>query len=800
MGGLSDLRVLELAGGVGAAYAAKLFADLGADVVRLERRDRDVVRARPFEVHRWLNTNKRSQWVDGGALDRLVDGADLLIHDLGPAAARAAGVEAGALLARHPRLVVGSCTAYGHLGPWADHAAAELTVMHASSWGFVSPGAATDLESPPLKAPGHHATLLTATVAATAFLAAVDRARRSGIGDHVDFSSLAAAARMTETAPATAAFLGENASRVGVRNVVPWSIYQCRDGLLQFICVEDAQWRSLVELMGSPEWATLDVFATTAQRRENADLIELYLSEWMATQSADELFLAGQRARLCVSPVYRMDQLTADEQLRSRGFFATDPDGATLPGPGYRVDQPWWGLRRRAPDAGANDGEGWVERTALPSPGPAAAAERPLEGIRVCDFTWIWAGPYCTQLLAHLGADVVRLESPEYLCLFRRLPFHPADVEATPDSDGLFQIYNTDKRSLALDLRQEAARGVINRLVARSDVVVDNFAAGTMAALGYGVEDLRAINPDVIVVSLSGFGQDGPYAGYMAYGPSGGAFAGLYAANGYEGGPAAETGVAIGDPGTGLTAAWATVAAIAARRSHGVAARVDVAMVEAIGATLGELWMEYVATGSSPGPIGNHDPQWAPHAVYATGPDEWLAVACTDDAAYRALLDVVAGTGAADAAAVLREERFATEAGRKADEADLDATIAAWVRGRDRGELCARLQAAGVTAAPSLSPIELWGDGGSGPGSAVAGNEQLAATGMLDRPDHPITGRRVVPGIPWRLRNGPNGLRRPAPLLGQHTDEVLAELGFSDTEQADLAARGAFPGRTPSPA
>jgi crotonobetainyl-CoA:carnitine CoA-transferase CaiB-like acyl-CoA transferase len=406
----------------------------------------------------------------------------------------------------------------------------------------------------------------------------------------------------------------------------------------------------------------------------------------------------------------------------------------------------------------------------------------------VCDFTWIWAGPYCTQLLAHLGADVVRLESPEYLCLFRRLPFQPPDLELTPDSDGLFQLYNTDKRSVALDLRSDAAREVVRRLVAGADVVVENFAAGTLASLGYGVADLRAINPNVIIVSLSGFGQDGPYAHYMAYGPSGGAFAGLYAANGYEGGPPAETGIAIGDPGTGLTAAWATVAAIFARRAHGVAARVDVAMVEAIAATLGELWMQYVATGEPPRPAGNRDPQSAPHGVYATGEDEWLAVASTSDAAYRALETVVAGTGAADVAAVLAEPRFATEAGRKAEEAALDEAIARWVRGRDRHDLFTRLQAAGVAAAPSLSPLELW----------VEGNEQLAATGMLERPDHPVTGRRVVPGIPWRLRNGPNGIRRPAPTLGQHTDEVLEELGFSAEERADLAARGALPGRTPT--
>jgi crotonobetainyl-CoA:carnitine CoA-transferase CaiB-like acyl-CoA transferase len=374
--------------------------------------------------------------------------------------------------------------------------------------------------------------------------------------------------------------------------------------------------------------------------------------------------------------------------------------------------------------------------------------------------------------------------------LFRRLPFHPPDVEAGPDSDGLFQLYNTDKRSLGIDLRNESAREVVRRLVARSDVVVENFAVGTLAALGFGPDDLRAINPEVIVVSLTGFGQDGPYAEYMAYGPSGGAFAGLYAANGYEGGDPAETGIAIGDPGTGLTAAWATVAALVARREHGVAARVDVAMVEAIAATVGELWMQHLATGEPPGPAGNRDPQWAPHGVYATGEDEWVAVACTDDAQYRALVGVVTASGAAEAAAALGVARFATAAGRKAAEDDLDGALGGWVRGADRDELVACLQAAGVAAAPSSSPLDLWG----------RAHEQLAATGMLERPDHPVTGRRVVPGIPWRLRNAPNGLRRPAPLLGQHTDEVLAELGFADDEAAELARAGAVLGPLRAPA
>ena len=785
MGGLSDIRVIELAGGIGVAYAAKLLADLGADVVRVEPPD-DPVRSRPFGVDRWLNTNKRSQVEPPGGTSwqtRLLPGADLLIHD-----GSHPGVDPDALLTRHPSLVVGTLSAYGATGPWAGRPATELTMMHANTWANLSPAAATDPDLPPVKPPGHHGTLLTATVAATAFLAAADAAHRTGVGEHVDFSAFASGAKMCETSPATVAYLGENASRIGVRTLVPWSIYQTRDGLIQYICVEDAQWRSLKEMMGNPEWAELELFDTNAGRQENADLVEMYLAEWMAEQSAAELFVEGQARRLCMCPVYRMDELAEDSQLAARGFFVPTPDGLTLPGPGYHVDQPWWGLRQAAPAAGAHDGETWRPRSASPNSvngGTAvAAAGRPLEGIRVCDFTWIWAGPHCTQLLAHLGAEVVRIESPDFLCLLRRLPFHPPGVEPSPDTDGMFHIYNNDKRSIGLDLRNPAARQVVERMIASSDVVIDNFAAGTLASLGYTLEAIRALNPNAVVVSLTGYGQDGPYAEYMAYGPCGGAFAGLYAANGYEGGMPMETGIAIGDPATGLTGAFATMAALAARTRGEAPARVDVAMVEAIAATVGELWMQYLDTGQSPGPIGNRDPGWAPHNVYRTGDDQWLALACTTDAEFRALV----GAAPDAVAAHLADPRFATAAGRKSAEDDLDAIIAGWLDGTDRAAVVDSLVAAGVPAAASLTPVELWG------GEVGPGNEQMAAIGMLERPEHPLTGARVIPGIPWRFRNRPNGLRRAAPMLGQHTDEVLGELGFDRDAIDRLAEAGALPG------
>jgi crotonobetainyl-CoA:carnitine CoA-transferase CaiB-like acyl-CoA transferase len=780
--GLEGIRVLEVAGGVGPTYVAKLFGDLGADVIRYEGDgSSSLVRQRPHDVHRWLNVNKRS--VTSG-LTQLVREADVVLHSLTGRAAAQLGLDADTVTSDLPRLVVCSMTPFGSTGPYAEYAAEELNVMHGSSWGFLSPSAASDPELPPLKAPGHHSTLIVVQAAATAALAAVHHAGTTGRGEHIDFSQFAAAAKLTETAPPSANYLGVDASRLGVKTLVPWDIYPCADGLMQFICVEDAHWESFKELMGSPEWADLEVFDNTAGRQDNTDVLNLYIGEWTVNWKVADLYEAGQAARLCMTPVNTMEQLDNDPHFAARGFFAETSDGLRLPGAGFQTDQPWWQLRLDAPELGQHDGEGWLARedsegilAAPTADAPDDAPTRPLDGVRVCDFTWVWAGPFCTQYLGHLGADVVRLESPEHLCLFRRLPFNPPDVPMTPDSVGGFHTYNTDKRSVGIDLATAEAKEVVRRLVEISDVVIDNFGVGVMAQLGFGADDLRAINPDVIIVSLTGYGQDGPSAPYMAYGPAGGAVSGLYAANGYAGGAARETGVAVGDPGTGLTAAWATVAALAARERAGEVARIDIAMSEAIAATLGEPWMHYISTGEVPVPDGNRDPQWAPHGCYpAEGDDQWITIACTSDESWQALSAVIGAGLAAD-------ERFATMESRKANEDALDEIVSVWTAERDRWAVCEQLQSQGVAAFPSVSPLELW-----------TKSPQLEAIGMLETPEHPVTGRHVVPGIPWRLTNGPNGIQRVAPMLGEHTDEVLTTmLGFSDDQVAAMHASGALP-------
>ncbi len=754
----------------------KLFADLGADVIRFETSS-DLVRNRPHDLHRWLNANKRSVTED---LWALVPGADIVLHGLTPADASARGLSYAELAeAGKPSLVVTSLTPYGATGPYADLAAEELNLIHASSWAFLSPSAATDPDLPPLKAPGHHASLMVANGAAAATLAAFDHADRTGSGRFVDFSGMAAGAKMTETAPTFASFMNTDSSRLGVKTLLPWGIYPCANGMIQIICVEESHWDTLRELMGHPEWAEMEIFATLEGRQDNVDLLDLYLGDWLKTQDVYEFYEAAQAARVPFTLVNSMAQLEESRQFADRGFFAHTPDGLKVPGAGFKLDQPWWSLRTNAPGLGEHDGEGWhdVGPDAIPGPADGAgAAGRPLEGIRVCDFTWVWAGPFCTQYLAHLGADVIRLESPERLCLFRRLPIAPTGVPVEANTAAMFQHYNTDKRSVAIDLRHPDALAAVKRLIACSDVVIDNFGVGVMAGLGLGVDDVRAINPDIVVASLTGYGQTGPSAGYMAYGPAGGAFSGLYAGNGYAAGPPLETGVAVGDPCTGLTALWAVVSALVARRRTGVAARIDVAMVEALASSVGELWMEYLSTGISPEPRGNRDAMWAPHNCYpAAGKDEWLTIACTTDEAWVGAAKVIDPV-------LLDDPRFATMALRKTNEDALDEAIGAWTSAGARWDRCRQLQAAGVAAMPSLSPMEVW-----------HGNEQMEALGMLARPEHPVTGAHVVAGVPWQLTPGPNGLRRHAPLLGQHNLEVFTEvLGYSSDEVDQLQQNGAL--------
>ena len=413
------------------------------------------------------------------------------------------------------------------------------------------------------------------------------------------------------------------------------------------------------------------------------------------------------------------------------------------------------------------------ESDAVPRSHQDAAGRLPLAGVRVVDFTWAWAGPTCTLQLAHLGADVIKIESAERMDTVRGLPPFWQDVRS-PNRSGYFNQYSQGKRSLTLNLKHPEARELVRGLVRRADVVVDNFSAGALERMGFGYEALRAIKPDIIQISMAAHGQTGPLAPFIAYGPTQVPMTGLLSLTGYpEGGPR-EVGISYGDPNGGINAAVAVLAALHHRRRTGRGQSIDMSQWEAALPLVVEGLLTYQMTGQQPPRMGNRDEFQAPQGVFrCAGEEQWVALSCWSDAEWHALADVIGRSDLCD------NPGLATAYGRKARETEIEAAITVWSSGCSREAAAAMLQRAGVPAVPVFTTEDLANEPG------------LAARDYWVQLPHPeCTGARHA-GIPWRLSGTPLRVQAPAPTLGQHTDDVLRQvLDLSDADIAHLRDAG----------
>ncbi len=407
---------------------------------------------------------------------------------------------------------------------------------------------------------------------------------------------------------------------------------------------------------------------------------------------------------------------------------------------------------------------------------------RPLEHLRICDFTGQLAGAGATRLLAAFGAQVIRIEDPvnegRWDVLRGAAPF--VDDRRGGELGGGFQNHNVEKLGVTLNLRTERGRELLERLVAVSDVVTENFAAGVLEAWGFGWERLRSIRPDIVYVSNCGFGHEGPYAAFRTWGPIVQANCGLTFSSGLPDLPAAGWGYSYMDHHGGNIMAMAVLAALVHRNRTGEGQWVDMSCTEAGSALLGPVLLDRTVNGRPlrrPGlPHSNRSdsPQMAPHGIFGCqGDDAWVAVACRDDRDWRALAVVVDEPWTAD-------PRFAAVGGRLAHQDELDANLSAWCSGRDKHGIAAALTAAGVPAAPVRTPEE-----------RIDHDPDTAAWGLWPAVDHPEMGRVRVDGVPVHLSATDWAIERPAPLLGQHNREVFGGiLGVSDDELAALAEEG----------
>lgn len=399
-----------------------------------------------------------------------------------------------------------------------------------------------------------------------------------------------------------------------------------------------------------------------------------------------------------------------------------------------------------------------------------------LTGLRIIDLGWAMAGPQATRILADFGAEVIKVESRARPDL-ARTAFGPHVGERTLDSSGYFNNFNRNKLSVTINMAREEGREVFKRLVAVSDAVLENFSAGVMAKWGLHYEGLRAVKPDIVYVSMAGFGHSGPYSHYQTFGPTVQAVSGLTHMSGFADMPPAGWGFSYMDHTGGYFGAMALMQALLYRRKTGRGQHVDLSQVEAAITLTGPALLDFQVNGRSTTRLGNRsgEPRMAPHGVYrclpdpapdGVGDDEWVAIACEDEGQWRAFAAAIGNPALAD------DPRFASLEARLQNQDALDALIEGWTRGLTNKEAQTRLQAAGVPAGRVQRSRELFED-----------EPQLGHRGLFPEVDHPVVGRHRVDGMPAVLSRTPAEFRRGGPLMGQDNAFVFCQLlGMAEEE------------------
>lgn len=392
-------------------------------------------------------------------------------------------------------------------------------------------------------------------------------------------------------------------------------------------------------------------------------------------------------------------------------------------------------------------------------------ATGPLRGVRVVELTKIWAGPYAGKLFAFLGAEVIRVESLDSLDASRR--FGVKDINAAPG----FQAVNPGKCSVQLNMKSEEGRRLLADLVKKSDIVIENLRPGAAQRMGFGYEQLREMKPDIIAVSMSMHGQQGPLSYQTGYAPSFSALGGVCHLVGLKDGAPKLLNVRYGDSSYGTAAAFAALIALYHRRRTGEGQFVDISAVETMAAVVGDAFMEYFLTGNVPVRNANRHSELAPHGVYPCRDEDWLSIAVQTDDEWNALCESMGNP------ALAGDPRFADGAARRAHAEELDELLAAWTRQQNAQSVSESLRARGVAAFKSLNTIDL------------VSSEHLWRRGFYQHVTDPVRGEVPIVGAPWRMSLTPPSVSHAAPRLGEHNDYVFGELlGLSAAEREQLVA------------
>jgi len=803
---LSPYRVVDLTD-EGAMICGQILGDLGADVILLEpSAGAQARRIGPFiddlpEVNRslnfWsLNRNKRSVTIDLNTssgrenLLRLVRTSDFLIESFTPGHLDGLGLGYQSLAEINPALIMISITPFGQHGPKAHWAATDLTVTAASGVLFMT----GDEDRPPVHVSIPQAYLNAGAEAAVGALIALSARERDSLGQHIDVSAQTAMMMTTAFMLLAPGWNDSPTERVGGgMKQGPLRlrfVFRCKDGHVNvtflFGTVFGPSSRRLFE------WIYEDGFCDAATRDKDWSAFGLHLvngketieeftrcteclERFTLSHTKAELTEGATRRKILLVPVSNVEDLLRSEQLKAREFWAKmdHPElgrEVTYPGPFAKLSQTPIQYRRRAPLLGEHTEE--VLSESRPpvrfSPKSAGTFQPALKGLKVLDFTWIYAGPASTRYLADYGATVIRIESVKKIDATRTVaPFK--DGHAGIERSAIYCNLNIGKYGVSLNLATSEARAVAMHLVNWADVVIENFSPKAMRAWGMDYESLRKIKPELIMLSTCLNGQTGPDRMLAGYGTMGACMAGFGELTGWPDSPPAAPFSAYTDFTSPKFITAALLAAIDHKRRTGQGQYIDVSQVEAPIHLLARAVLDYTVNGRIQTRMGNALRDYAPTGVYpCAGADRWVALAAPTDAVWRALC-TTSGRGWNE------DPRFATAIARLDHRAALDEAIGSWTVGFEPAALEERLQDVGVPVHRVSTSFDTLAD------------PQLEARRHIISLEHPRLSSVPVETSRMRFSRTPAIAAWAAPEIGQHNHYVLHELlGLTDEEIMEL--------------
>lgn len=760
-GPLAPLRVLDL-GGAESDGISRLFADLGADVLKIEPPGGSAARRQAPSVadtsvaFALQNANKRSAVLDPSDpadRERLIDlagAADIVIDSGNPGAAAAFGTSCAELSQRFGHLVALSVTDFGTNGPRAAWQATDA-VLYAVSTALSRTGPTTGT---PVLPPIGVASATAAAQAAWAALAAYYRRLRDGTGDYIDFSRFEGVLQSLDPpygSEGQAAAGQKRASelwRGRPRNQQIYPIFACRDGYVRICLLSPRQWQGMFGWLGEPEQFADPKFATIAARYAASRELNALIADLCNDQTMDELVAEGQARGVPIAAVLSPAQTLSSSHFHEVGALtrtelAPGVDAVVPAGP-FVVDGSHAGLSRPAPAPGA-DHAAWADTAARPE-GGVEPVSRPFEGLRILDLGVIVAGGELGRLFADLGAEVIKIESAAY----------PDGLRQTPPGMTMsrsWALTHRNEYSLGLDLRHRDGAEVFARLVAESDAVFANFKPGTLASLGFSYDRLRELNPAIVLAESSAFGATGPWSARMGYGPLVRATTGvtwLWTSPDAKPGEFYDATTVFPDHVSARITAIAALAALVQRRCTGTGAHVHISQAEA---AVNQLATTYATEAARAAGLPVAD-DTAVHGVYpCAGDDEWCVVSIRGDAD-RAALATVLG----------------------------DTDLAAWTSTRDKTDVADTLQQAGIPAAPMNRAIDVLVD----PQVQFRNTYTDMVHPLFDAPMPTETG-------PAPYTNVAPAQLRPAPVAGEHTREICQKvLGLTSEDIDRLIAAGAL--------